>query len=71
MMALVCTASSNKMTSALSFNIQLNTCHQPNCFFKEVGSLGFLSFLEIIPLWYSLKDLFTVRKINDKVGLHC
>ena len=38
-------------------------------FFKEVGSLGFLSFLEIIPLWYSLKDLFTFARSMTKLSL--
>ena len=72
MMALVCTASSDKMMSARPL-VSTSTEHMSSAelFLKEVGSLGFSSFLGITPFLYGLKDLFTLIKISDKVVRDC
>ena len=31
----------------------------------------FSGILELCPFWYGLKDLFTLHKLADKVGLDC
>ena len=52
---------------------------QRNKIFMEIyrsilhGCLPFspVSLTELCSFWYSLKDLFTLHKLGDKVGLDC